>query len=572
MALHTDPPHDGLMLHCTQTPAELSRFRVAMDVSGDAIYLVDRTSMRFVDVNQTACMRMGYSREELLQMGPQDLLTISREEIERLYDQLIAAGASGTTTESSARTKDGRQSTTELHRRAVRMDGGWIIVSIARDITQRKHMEQALRESEERFRITFELAGSGIAHVDLAGRLLRVNRSLCAILGYCGPELVGRTVKELSHPEDRDKSDAARARVRSGELQSTRLQQRYLRKDGATVWVDLTVALVRDAEGQALYEIAVIDDDTERKNAEAALHESAEKLRLFADNVPAMTVSWDEHLHCGFANKLFTEFFGLAAEDIVGKHVREVLGEAVYREIEGHLVKALQGHAVTYERIGRLRSGESRYLEVKLLPHIGEQGKVLGCFSVTTDITEHKLAAERIQRVAHHDSLTGLPNRLLFNDRLAQALSLAKRNSRQFALLYLDLDRFKPVNDALGHAAGDELLKCVATRIQREVRASDTVARVGGDEFTVILHDIARREDAETVAGKIRAALTTPFQLGSRKQAVDIGTSIGIAVYPADAQDADALISMADAAMYRAKQAGGTTVGLPRGAGKAHTA
>jgi diguanylate cyclase (GGDEF)-like protein len=201
-------------------------------------------------------------------------------------------------------------------------------------------------------------------------------------------------------------------------------------------------------------------------------------------------------------------------------------------------------------------NGESRYLEVRLLPHIGNQGKVLGCFSVTTDITEHKLTQERIQRVAHHDSLTGLPNRLLFDDRLNQAISLAKRNSRQFALLYLDLDRFKPVNDTLGHTAGDELLKAVATRIRRQVRESDTVARVGGDEFIVILPDIAGREEAETVARKIVAVLATPFQLGSQKQSVDIGTSIGIAVYPADARDADALVKAADAAMYRAKQAG----------------
>ena len=204
----------------------------------------------------------------------------------------------------------------------------------------------------------------------------------------------------------------------------------------------------------------------------------------------------------------------------------------------------------------KLANGESRYLEIKLLPHIGDQGKVLGCFAVTTDITEHKLTEERIQRVAHHDSLTGLPNRLLFNDRLDQAISLAKRDSRQFALLYLDLDKFKPVNDTLGHTAGDELLKGVAARIRHQVRESDTVARVGGDEFTVILPDIARREDAETVAKKIIAALATPFQLGSQKQSVDIGTSIGIAVYPADARDADALVKAADAAMYSAKQVG----------------
>jgi diguanylate cyclase (GGDEF)-like protein len=219
-------------------------------------------------------------------------------------------------------------------------------------------------------------------------------------------------------------------------------------------------------------------------------------------------------------------------------------------------VQVLQGHTVTYRRTRRGRNGESRYVEVKLLPHIGDQGKVLGCFAVTTDITEHKLTEERIQRVAHHDSLTGLPNQLLFNDRLSQAISLAKRDSRQFALLYLDLDKFKPVNDALGHAAGDELLKAVATRIRRQVRESDTVARVGGDEFTVILHDIVRREDAETVARKIVAALAMSFQLGDQKHSVDIGTSIGIAVYPADARDADTLVKAADDAMYRAKQAG----------------
>ena len=145
----------------------------------------------------------------------------------------------------------------------------------------------------------------------------------------------------------------------------------------------------------------------------------------------------------------------------------------------------LQGHPVTYQRTRKLANGESRHIEVKLVPHIGDQGRILGCFAVTTDITEHKLTQERIQTVAHHDSLTGLPNRLLFNDRLSQAISLAKRDSRQFALLYLDLDRFKPVNDNYGHSAGDMLLCAVAERLRESVRASDTVARLGGDEFAI---------------------------------------------------------------------------------------
>ncbi len=303
-------------------------------------------------------------------------------------------------------------------------------------------------------------------------------------------------------------------------------------------------------------EALVAQRTTELRLREQALRDSAEKLRVFADNVPAMTVSWDEKLHCRFANKPFTEFFGFSVENILGRHLREVVGEEAYREIEGYFEQVLRGYPVTYQRIRKLANAEPRYLEVKLLPHIGDQGNILGCFAVTTDITEHKLTQERIQRVAHNDSLTSLPNRLLFNDRLNQAISLAKRDSRQFALLYLDLDKFKPVNDTLGHTAGDELLQTVAARIRQQVRESDTVARIGGDEFTVILPDIARRDEAETVAKKIIAALAAPFRLGSQKKSVEIGTSIGIAVYPADARDADALIKAADAAMYRAKQVG----------------
>jgi len=286
------------------------------------------------------------------------------------------------------------------------------------------------------------------------------------------------------------------------------------------------------------------------------LRESAEELRLFADNVPAMTVAWDEHLRCRFANKVFTEFFGLGLDDIAGKHVREVLGEEMYRELEGHFVNVLQGYPVTYGSVRRLSNGESRHLEIRVVPRIDDREKINGCFSVISDITEHKLAEERIQHVAHHDSLTGLPNRLLFNDRLDQAVRRAKRNGLKFALLYLDLNKFKPVNDTLGHGAGDEVLMRVATRLLGQVRDSDTVARLGGDEFAVMLLDVATRDQAAAIAGKIAAAVAVPFRLGSQQQSAQIGASIGIAMYPSDATDADALIKAADAAMYCAKQAG----------------
>ena len=243
--------------------------------------------------------------------------------------------------------------------------------------------------------------------------------------------------------------------------------------------------------------------------------------------------------------------------DIVGKPLREIVGDTAYAELEGYFADALAGHPVAYQRMLQLASGEQRCIEVKLVPRAAQQGQILGCYSMAIDITEQKQAEERIQHVAHHDNLTGLPNRLLFNDRLGQAISLAKRDSSQFALLYLDLDKFKPVNDTLGHDAGDQLLNSVANRIREHVRESDTVARVGGDEFTVILRDISSRQDAAAVAQKIIAALAAPFRLRNHRQAVEIGSSIGIALYPGDAEDHETLIKIADAAMYGAKTQGG---------------
>jgi diguanylate cyclase (GGDEF)-like protein/PAS domain S-box-containing protein len=223
-----------------------------------------------------------------------------------------------------------------------------------------------------------------------------------------------------------------------------------------------------------------------------------------------------------------------------------------------------------FEHSRRGLDGLERHISISGDPVFDASGAFTGYQGIGTEITERKRSeellresalqlrafADDIQRVAHHDSLTGLPNRLLFDDRLAQSIKLANRNGLEFALLYLDLDRFKPVNDALGHAAGDELLKAVAARISSQVREADTVARVGGDEFTVILLDVAGREEARRVGAKIAAAIGAPFAIGSSRQAVEIGTSIGIALYPQDAASAKDLVMAADADMYSAKQSG----------------
>jgi diguanylate cyclase (GGDEF)-like protein/PAS domain S-box-containing protein len=412
-----------------------------------------------------------------------------------------------------------------------------------------------LREGEARFRSLTEMSSDFYWESDAEHRLTQ--RGSADRLSTRVPLLkVGHRRWEVPYLTPDEAGWQAHRAMLDARLKFRDFELSRLEPDGTIRYVSISGDPVLDAAGKFKGYRGVGTNISARKRAEAALRESAEKLRLFADNIPVMIVSWDENLICSFANLRFTEVFRLAPENVLGKHMREIFGAQMYAEVEPHFRQVLQGYAVSYQSARRIGGGELRHFEAKLVPHIDDDGKVVGCFSMSSDITQHKLAEERIQRVAHHDSLTGLPNRLLFKDRLDQAISLARRNSRQLALLYLDLDKFKPVNDTLGHAAGDELLREVAARIRRQVRESDTVARVGGDEFTVILHDIGRREDAQAVAGKIVAAVAAPFELGSAKHRVDIGTSIGIAVYPQDAQAADALVTAADAAMYRAKQAG----------------
>ena len=418
-------------------------------------------------------------------------------------------------------------------------------------------LRRRLRESDLRFRSLTELSSDFYWESDTEHRLTLLNagggaRGLPPLRQ--GPQ-IGERRWEIPYLSPDAAGWQAHRAVLDAHLPLCDFEFSRLGADGTERYLSISGNPVFDASGAFRGYRGVGSDITARKRAEQALHDSVAQLRLFAENVPALTVSWDENLRCRFANKAFTEYFGLGAGNIVGKHVRELLGEAVYREIEGYFAQVLQGRPVTYQRTLSGENGERRYIEVRLLPQVGDHGEVLGCFAVTTDITEHKLTEERIRRMAHHDSLTGLPNRLLFNDRLDQATSLAKRDARQFALLYLDLDRFKAVNDTLGHAVGDVLLQAVAARIRGELRESDTFARIGGDEFAVILPDIARREEAQTVARKIIAALALPFPLGSQGHSAEIGTSIGIALYPADGRDADALVTSADAAMYGAKHA-----------------
>jgi PAS domain S-box-containing protein len=268
------------------------------------------------------------------------------------------------------------------------------------DVTGRKKAKRALRESEERFRQTFELAASGIGHIGLDGRFLKVNRSLCRILGYTAEELTGRTVKEVSHPDDRGVTDAERSRMRVGEIESVHFEKRYLRKDGATVWVDLTVALVRGADGEPLYEIAVFDDITERKQADAALRAQTDRLRIGQAAAQMIIMDWDiaqDSITWSDSPEWLRGPLPVSGRYPLFKEQVHPEDRDGFLATRARGLESLQGQTQEF-RVVRT-DGEVLWILSRQMVFAGESGKAVRMLAAMLDITERKRAEQAL-----HDS------------------------------------------------------------------------------------------------------------------------------------------------------------------------
>jgi diguanylate cyclase (GGDEF)-like protein/PAS domain S-box-containing protein len=287
-----------------------------------------------------------------------------------------------------------------------------------------------------------------------------------------------------------------------------------------------------------------------------ALSRSEERLRLITDNVPALISYIGRDRRYKFVNATYQDIFGQKPEELLGKTVLEVRGEAVYQVIKPRLDEALGGLPVRFEQIAEGRRG-LRALNITYLPDYGEGDgdvtEVQGVYVMGVDVTAQKALEEKLARMAEYDQLTGLPNRYLLHDRLAQACARSKREGIQLALFYLDLDGFKRINDTHGHGAGDAILQEFARRANLAVRASDTVARIGGDEFVVLMEGFFSYRQLENLGAKIVGAVEAPFDVEGR--ALRVSTSVGVATFP-PSKSWEELLATADAAMYEAKAAG----------------
>jgi diguanylate cyclase (GGDEF)-like protein/PAS domain S-box-containing protein len=290
---------------------------------------------------------------------------------------------------------------------------------------------------------------------------------------------------------------------------------------------------------------------------------SERRLRLIADNVPALISHLDAQGRYLYANQQFERLLGLDPARLAGRPLTQVRDEAYVAQVTSAMQTVLGGHEVTFETELSIK-GAARRFQQHYVPDVDAQGRVGGFFSITFDVTELKDIERRLSVMARTDTLTGLPNRLHFHEKLTEAQARQRRSGNALALLYLDVDRFKRINDVHGHAMGDAVLKEFAVRLRASVRETDTVARLAGDEFVVILEGVHAPADAKQVARKILAAFEPPFEMGGGP--LPVGTSIGIVVDQQGARAPDELLAAADDALYQAKRMGRRRAQLWQGA------
>ncbi len=422
-------------------------------------------------------------------------------------------------------------------------------------------VREQLHEQEQRLQSTFELPSVGMAHVDLDGKWLAVSDTLCGIVGYSREELLGLTFQDITHPADLDEDLALVQKLLTGELTNYSIEKRYLHKSGEQIWIRLTAKLTRNSEGKPWFFVSVIENIHDRKLAEQerlaakqALQASESRFRVAFDNIPDVVVIYDRELRIQYINPATLRTTGMSPEAFLGKRESEIFPADLIAPWQPALQAALHEGKVQSVEVDVPLDPGVRNLLITCVPLRDEMGIVKEVMGITHDFTDRKRAEEATVKAALHDKLTGLPNRALLFEYSSHVFDQAARNQHEGGMLFIDLDRFKPINDIHGHRVGDEVLKLVAQRIQRQVRKADLVFRLGGDEFLVLLPQLSNSTEAAQIAQRVLKSLAEPMLIEGIE--VQISGSIGISIFPRDGMDMQSLVNAADNAMYHAKQSG----------------
>ena len=423
------------------------------------------------------------------------------------------------------------------------------------DITERKRMEEALRQSEKKYRSIMENATDMIYMTDAIGCFTFFNPTAVKLTGYKEIDLIGKHFSELIAPDGRAEAVRFYSIQFVKKTPDTYYEGPLLTRDKRVIWVGQHVQLIID-DRQIVGFRAIARDITERKRMEEALRQSEEKYRSILENIQEGYFEVDLAGNFTFVNDSMSRITGCSREELAGTNYRQFSDE----ENSKIVFQAFNRVFKTGEPSGGFdwlmirKDGSKRYIEASASLQKDSSDKPIGFKGVIRDITERKRMEQELSHMATHDALTGLPNRLMFSQLLNHAILSSQRNKKQLAVLFVDLDRFKIINDSLGHEAGDQLLQEIARRFRQSLRSVDVIARLGGDEFIIFIEDFNELNQVATLAQKILAAAIKPIVLMGEECRVT--ASLGISIYPANGEDEQTLIKNADVAMYFAKEEG----------------
>jgi diguanylate cyclase (GGDEF)-like protein/PAS domain S-box-containing protein len=554
----------GLRLRDSMEAANAAqqKLRAAADASLDAVFLLkawrnrDNTVVDFIlaDVNERGAVMLGHHHDDAVGHRIGELAPTWRSEgfIDK-YRQVLETGVP-LEEEFETYNLPGQPSESRwLRHQIVAIDDGVAVTT--RNITSRKRDELAMRKHQAELQAVNDASPLGLLRADAQGHCTYVNRTFEAITGLSRELALGDLWIAAVHPDDRVVLIEALAHLRDT-LEPFQDVLRCVHPDGRIVWTSMKVAPIT-IDGKIEGFVGTVDDITLMRKSVMALRESEARLRTIADTLPAMIAYIDADEVYRFNNIAYEREFSRSGMDVMGKTVRETVGEQRYAFLAPYIRRVLKGEALAFEENDD-STGAVRTFEVNYIPQFDEDGAmVVGFHVMRQDITAQKREQQRLLKLSQVDALTGLTNRAGFQQKLADAMAYCRAHGAQMAIMYMDIDRFKPVNDTHGHSVGDALLKAFSGRLAHAMRATDTIARLGGDEFTIIMDRISKPEDAEAAAFKIVVAMQAPFVLDHIT--VHVSTSIGLTWYRGEDVSPAELLNRADMLLYQAKQAGRNT-------------
>jgi diguanylate cyclase (GGDEF)-like protein/PAS domain S-box-containing protein len=530
--------------------------QAVFDASRDGILIEDGANIAYI--NKFYAQFLGYETPEDLIGKPVASITPPAE-AERLeeYGQMRLRGEEAPTLyEFTNRRQDGTPVTVEGAVSTAIIGGKKYIMTAVRDIAERRRAEEAVRQSEEKYRTILETIEEGYYEVDLAGSYTFFNDAVAHTLKYDKEVVKGLNFRRFVDKKTAVKLIHIYRKVFFDRQPVSNLECEIICQDGGRIVIESSVAVILDKGGDPIGFRGVVRDVSARKRSEEALRESENKFRTLIESTSEGLLQVDNEDGVLFVNSRLCEMVGYSADELMGANwIKLLVLDEEKALINQANERRQRGISDRYEICLKAKCGESVWVTVSGAPILDSEGVVTGSLGVFSDITTRKRAEEQLLHDAFHDNLTGLANRALFMDHLRMTIERGKsRHSNPYAVLFLDFDRFKVINDSLGHAEGDLLLKQIARRLESATRTGDLVGRLGGDEFVVLLSEMLVEEDAVQVAERIQESLENPFDLTGNE--VYISASIGIALSAAGHLRAEDMLRDADIAMYRAKAKG----------------